>query len=145
MEQTKKSSGAIKIMLGIVISLTLLFLVNHFFFKTTNDDNPLSAMAEEINAQCPMLIDRNTRLDHTVALPNQVFQYNYTLLNFSAATTNVEALKTQVEPIITNSIKTAPDMKAFRDQKMTMNYQYKDSLGIFMFELSISPEKYLEQ
>jgi hypothetical protein len=38
------------------------------------------AAANELNKSCLMMVDQDTRLDNAVALPENVFQYNYTLI-----------------------------------------------------------------
>ncbi|GBL36100.1 hypothetical protein EMGBS15_16950 [Filimonas sp.] len=45
-------------------------------------DAELVAAAKELNKSCPMMIDKETRLESAEALPNNEFKYNYTLLNY---------------------------------------------------------------
>ncbi len=91
------------------------------------------AAANEINAVCPIMADEETRLDNVVALPNNSFQYNYTLVNYAKKDIDVAKLKATVSPIILNNIKTNPDLQLFRDNKVTMIYSYKDKNGNFLF------------
>lgn len=57
------------------------------------------------------MIDQDTRLDYAMALPDNVFQYNYTWVNFSKSEVNMDTAKKYVEPGIINPVKTNPDLK----------------------------------
>ena len=50
-------------------------------FKPPTFDKQMMKTASEINKSCPIMVDAETRLDNTVALPNKTIQYNYTLVN----------------------------------------------------------------
>jgi hypothetical protein len=47
-----------------------------------------------------------------------------------------------MEPTILNGVKTSPDLKDYRDHKVTMAYNYVDKNGAFVFKILISPDKY---
>jgi hypothetical protein len=88
------------------------------------------------------MVDSLTRLDNTVALPNKVFQYNYSLIPATKESIDFEGLKTYLTPRILNDVKTNPGMKYVRDNKVTVNYSYKDMNGEFLFLISVKPEDY---
>ena len=88
------------------------------------------------------MIDSETRFDNAIALPDNIFQYNYTLINVLKDSINVEEFKDFLDPTITNYVKSNPDMKIMRDRETTVNYYYKDKTGIFLFTVSITPDKY---
>ncbi len=98
--------------------------------------------ASEINESCPIMIDKDTRLDNTIALPDNIFQYNYTLVNLEKQEINVGELKNYIEPNVINNVKTSPDMKDYRENRTTMVYYYKDKNGEFVLKINVSPEKY---
>lgn len=87
------------------------------------------------------MIDNATRLDNTLALPDNTFQYNYTLTVVKDSL-DVDALRNYVEPRIINTIKTEPQMKIIRDNKTTVNYSYKDVEGVTLFTISVKPDQY---
>lgn len=118
------------------------FAVQQLFFKVPFLDKKMMEVASEVNKACPMMVDAETRLDNATALPKNVFQYNYTLVNVEKATANAEEMKNYLEPMITNLVKTNPQMKAMRDIKTTINYYYKDKAGNFLFLISLTPDKY---
>ncbi len=128
---------------GVVFFFLSFFAVQHFFFNEPVIDTTMSKIADEINKQCPMMVDADTRLDNALVLPGNVFQYNYTVVNAELENVDVEAFKTYLEPIITNAVSTDPQMQFQRDYKTTMNYNYKDKNGKHLFLISITPDKYL--
>lgn len=104
----------------------------------------LMEMANELNKNCPLMIDAETRLDNTIALPNNIFQYNYSLINIDKESVNIDEAKNFLEQQIINTAKTNPDMKVFRDNKTTLRYSYKDKSGIFILTIEVTPDKYQE-
>jgi hypothetical protein len=98
--------------------------------------------ASDLNKTCPMMVDRETRLDNAIALPGNIFQYNYTLINMKKDSVDFVAMQNEMEPAILNGVKTSPDLKAYREHKITMAYNYVDKNGAFVFKILITPEKY---
>ena len=99
-------------------------------------------IASELNKTCPLMVDSLTRLDNAVALPDRVFQYNYSLISGSKEYIDTEGLKAFLSPRIANDVKTNPGMKFVRDNKVTVNYSYKDLNGEFLFLITVKPEDY---
>jgi len=128
--------------LGAVVGLFAIVLLQHLFFAAPGFDKDLARSASEANKVCPMYVDKDTRLDNTVALPGLVLQYNYTLVNFVRDSLDIESLKKALEPGILNSIRTNPEPKSHRDHKVTMNYSYQDKNKVFLFLISITPDMY---
>ena len=88
------------------------------------------------------MVDQETRLDNAVALPDNAFQYNYTLVNFNKDELDLEEFTASMEPQLTNNVKTNPDLKIFRDNHVTMKYYYKDKNGEFVAQFEVSYEDY---
>ena len=88
-----------------------------------------------------MYVDGFTRLDNTVALPNNKFQYNYTI-SIDTTIYSLSTLKTNLHQSILNSVKTNPSLKDFRDNNVTMVYSYSDSVGHFLFKTEFAPNDY---
>ena len=135
----KKLAG---IIVGVVAFFAAYFLVQQFIFKVPSLDKVMMKTASEINETCPIMIDGETRLDNTIVLLSNVFQYNYTLINMDKEAVDIDMLKTYLEPNITNFVRTNPDMKFQRDNKVTINYYYKDKDGNYLFTISVTPEQY---
>ncbi|PKL85317.1 MAG: hypothetical protein CVV22_08615 [Ignavibacteriae bacterium HGW-Ignavibacteriae-1] len=143
--QTHKS-GSSKIILGLVLGLIAFGLtswaVQQIFFAPPSFDKVMMAAASELNKSCPMMVDQYTRLDNTIAMPNNSFQYNYTLVDIDRANVNLDTMRKYVEPSIINNVKTNPDMKIYRDNQTTFVYYYKDKNGEFAFKVNVTPEMY---
>lgn len=88
------------------------------------------------------MVDQNTRLDNVAAFPNNIFQYNYTLVNLEKSEVNIDTVKKYLEPNIINNVKTNPDLKPYRDNKVTMAYNYRDKNGVFVLKIEVTPEMY---
>ncbi|UJP65517.1 hypothetical protein [Mongoliitalea daihaiensis] len=118
------------------------FLVQYFFFQESSGDNYLQQAATEVNKSCPMMVDQETRLDGAEALPGNVFQYNYTLINMVAEGVNIEGIKEILEPQITRQVVKNEQLQVFRDKEVTMAYRYHDKTGAFLFDIQVGPDKY---
>jgi len=141
----EKKGGKRKILInaiGIIAFALAYFAVQQFFFKTPSVDKLLLKTASEVNKSCPMMVDEITRLDNSVALPNNTFQYNYTLINTDKAEVNIDTVKKYIDPNIINNVKTNPDIKFFRDHKTTLIYYYRDKKGEFVHKLTVTPTMY---
>ena len=148
MEQTdktnknKKTLGAV---VGIITFGLSYFAVQQIFFKKPSFDKAMMEAASEINKTCPIMVDKETRLDNTVAMPDNVFQYNYTLVNLTSAEIHPDTLRKYIEPNIINTVRTNPDMKIYRDSKTTMAYSYRDKVGEFILKILVTPDKYANE
>ncbi|WP_280766213.1 hypothetical protein [Parabacteroides sp. PFB2-10] len=98
--------------------------------------------AKEVNKTCPFMIDQETRLDNLIVLPNNILQYNYTLLTINEETTDLEELKNNLQKNLTNHIRTNPDMQFYRDHEVSFNYYYRDAAMNHLFTISITPKMY---
>lgn len=102
----------------------------------------LHEVSEEINKKCPMIIDKDTKLNNTVVLSNKTIQYNYTLVNLEKENTDVEVLEKEFTPLLLKDVKTNPGLKPFRDRGVTLSYYYKDKNGDFIMNYKVTPELY---
>ncbi|HLV39132.1 zinc ribbon domain-containing protein [Xanthomarina sp.] len=141
-EKPDNKKKIISMVFGIIAFGLSYFAVQHFFFEKPSLDKVLMNVANEINKSCPIIVDADTRLDNSIALPNNVFQYQYTLINFLKSEIDIEEVKNIIEPILINTIKSSPEMKIFRDNRTTLAYHYRDKNGVFVLEISIAPDQY---
>ncbi|NLN95809.1 MAG: hypothetical protein GX128_06545 [Bacteroidales bacterium] len=137
--EKKKIIGMI---VGAAAFLIAYFAVQQVLFKPPTFDKQMIQIASELNKSCPIMVDAETQLDNTVALPDNTFQYNYTLVSMERATLDISELENYLQPIILNNIKTNPDLKTFRDNDVIMAYNYKDKNGEHLFKLTFKPEIY---
>ncbi|MBW8327302.1 MAG: zinc ribbon domain-containing protein [Prolixibacteraceae bacterium] len=130
------------VMVSAVAFALSYFAVQQIFFSAPSLDKAMMKVASEINETCPVMIDTETRLDNAISLPKNIFQYNYTLVNIEKGAVDTVEMRTTLEPSITNFVKTNPQMKIMRDNKITINYYYKDRKGKYMLLISITPNLY---
>ncbi len=116
-------------------------LVNQFLF-TKSFDEQMMKIASEFNKHCPIMVDKETRIDNAVALPENTFQYNYTLINLVRSEIDTSLFSASIKQNILNTIKTNPDLKPFRDNNAKMAYNYKDKNGIFIYKFVFGPKDY---
>lgn len=90
------------------------------------------------------MADNDMRLDSSVVLPNKVFQYNYTLMNFHRDSMDIDLLKAGFEQAMLNNATTNADLEVFRENRVTLNYYFKDEAGNFVTKISVTPEMYLQ-
>ena len=108
----------------------------------SNIDGKLTAAANEVNKSCPMMVDKETRLDNAMALPGKTFQYRYTLINYAKNQIDTSALKTSITPGMIEGLKTMPELKFYRDNKVTMEYSYKDKNGAYLMKIVLTGDQY---
>jgi len=138
MDPTTKKKKSSQTVIGLIVGLIIIILVQQLMFKTPSLDKELMKAASELNKTCPVMVDRETRLDNAIALPDKVFQYNYTLVNIPKDSIDVQSFENYMRPMLLNNVKTSPELKIYRDNKVTMAYNYKDRNGIFITKILIS-------
>jgi hypothetical protein len=107
-----------------------------------NNDALLTATANQVNASCPFMIDRETRLDNAMSMGGNIFQYNYTLVNTDASMVDMTGWEAAIRPNMINMLRTSPDMQVFRDLGTTLEYNYKDKYGNFLIKLTFTAADY---
>jgi len=144
MENSSNRKRIIGSVVGTTVGLLVAFFIQQYFFKAPTFDKAMMEAASQINQSCPIMVDQETRLDNAVAMPGNVFQYNYTLVNLVKDSIDISGLEGYIKPVILNNVKTNPDMKGFRDNKVTMTYTYKDKDGVYITRINITPDMYEE-
>lgn len=140
--QKKKNDSGIAKYIGIAFGILLVYGIKYFLIDRSAFDKALMQAASEINKSCPIMLDSETRLDNAIALPGNVFQYNYTLVNMQKSAIDTPALKNILTPQMQNFVRTNPEMAFARDRHVTLNYYYKDKDAQYAFTVTITPEDY---
>lgn len=145
-EPPKGVGGRNKVLLGGLVGILVFFVIGYtvqnYFLKKPLLNITMVNMASEMNKSCPIMIDSETRLDNTIVLPGNIFQYNYTLINLGKESIDTLDAKRMLEPNMINLARTNPDMKYVRDNDVKLSYYYKDKNGDYLFKIIISPEQY---
>ena len=132
----------IGIIAGTAVAAIVGILIQNYFSEPVSFDQAMMQAASELNKSCPMMVDSETQLDNANALPDNKFQYNYTLVNYSIEELDLEQVKASIEPGIITNVRTNPDLKAYRDNNVTMVYSYKDKNQEHLFKIEVTPELY---
>jgi hypothetical protein len=139
----EKRKYNLKTILGFAFGFSIMFFVTQYFFNPSIDKQ-LTGFANEFNKTCPMIVNEHTTLKNVVALPDKTIQYNYMLIEMTKAEVKIDTLKKYLFPSILQTVKTDPSMKLFRDNKVTIKYNYADKNGVFVTEYIIKPNMYEE-
>jgi hypothetical protein len=142
MEKSKKKI-IWQALIFVVTFVVAFFATQYLMSDSSAVDKELKAVAEEMNKSCPMMIDKNTRLDNTIALKNNTLQYNYTLLQIEkgAKDVNVEDIKKYIMSKSQENLNTNPEMNYYREKNTALKYYYKDKNGKYLLDFTITPEK----
>ena len=104
-------------------------------------DARLKELAEETNEMCPRMLDQWTRLDSCVAQSGFAMRYYHSIVG-ELIVTDTTLFKSKLEPQIISAMKTNPDVKFYKDNDITMEYQYNDTEGKYIFSMIITPGNY---
>jgi hypothetical protein len=146
-ENGKKDKIEMNKLILTVVAAVIGYILGKYLIDGINGqrnifDKQLVEAANQINKNLPIMVDSETRLDSTMALPNKKFTYIYTLINYTQEEIDSDELKELLEPNILNNIKTNSDLEEFRENKVTMVYLYKDKTGNEILKLEYSYNDY---
>lgn len=102
----------------------------------------LTKMAEDLNLSSPTVLDQHTRFDSAIVTPENIFQYYYTIIY---ANNPSELLSNQKEELVSNMKKaftTDRSLQVFKDNKVTIQYIYKDTAQNIIDIITIDSEAY---
>lgn len=138
---TENKKFSLKTFVGFIVGFIIMFLVIQLAIKPSIDKQ-LPEMVIEMNKNCPLKVDEYTTLENIVALPNKTIQYNHILVGITKAEVNLDTIRKYVYPGILQKVKSHSGMKIFRDNKVTLIYNYNDQNGEFINKYVIKPEMY---
>ncbi len=122
----------------------VLLIVTVFALQSCGSDmkSKLEKVAKDINTKLPMELGNGIKWTKAEVVSEKTFRYVYTLENISAADIDTTQLKKQQTPAMLEAIKTQPSLKEFRDNDVTMQYDYNDKTGKYAYQIIITPEMY---
>lgn len=80
-ETNTEKSKSIKVKIIPTLVGILAFMLSYWGVQqlfSTSIEKELRESANELNKNCPVMIDSETRLDNTIVIDAKTFQYNYT-------------------------------------------------------------------
>lgn len=104
-------------------------------------EKQLQEVAQEINRQSPVQVDQLTRLDSASSGKTNLTYY-YTLLQTENSEINLDTVNKYIRSGIIESLRINPDVKIFRDNNITLDYNYFDRNGEIVTVISVTPEMY---
>jgi hypothetical protein len=102
-------------------------------------ESGLRKMADKVNAQMPMVVDRDTQIDTITAGPGARFTYNYTLVRMTSKEVDREDLMHFMRTNVKSSVCSSPNMQTFFRNKVTVGYSYRASDGVHIGKIDITP------
>jgi len=142
MKKTRSAILIISSIVGAFVGPIGYFTAMQFWGGAASFDKALVRTADAINKTCPIMVDKDTRLDSTMGGPGKKFRYYYTLVNYGPGELNAAKVTTALRPRIVNNAKTSKDMKDFREQNVELIYIYKTNDGSEFARIVVKPEEY---
>jgi len=103
-------------------------------------EEKLVQTSKNMNARLPLNVDSDTRWDTTVPGPGKCLTYCYTFINVSKSEINPAEVTAKIKPKLMLYYRTNPEMKLFRDNRVTVRYLYKDKMGEMVTLIEASPD-----
>lgn len=128
------------ILFAIIVAIILI--IRFVFAKDAPFEPVLKEAAMEVNKTCPQVIDKETRLDSVTVHHQNTFRYNYTLIDQQKDSMDVEMFVLSVEPLMIDNAKNNAELSLFRENKVTLEYVFRDASQQFVTRITITPERY---
>lgn len=74
------------------------------------------------------------------ARPGKCLTYCYTLKNVSKSEINPGEVTAKIKPKLLLNYRTSPDMKLFRENRVTLRFMFKDKVGETVTLIEVSPD-----
>ena len=139
-DEKSKKGTIVGLIVGIIAFALSYYGVQQLFKKDIGSE--LENIALELNKQLPMRIDEYTRLDSTATKGKSSFIYYYALFDLEKSEVNLDTVNKYIRPRIIEDVKNSPELRYFRDNKVTLEYKYFDKEGVYVMEISVTPELY---
>lgn len=108
--------------------------------RSNSVEEKLVQTSKNLNARLPLNVDSETRWDTTVPGPGRCLTYCYTLINVSKKEIDPAELTAKIRTKLLLYYKTNPEMKLFRDNRVTVHYLFKDKLGETVTSIDVTPD-----
>ena len=141
MEESKKKIVS-QVIITILTFLVAFFGTRYLMSNFNSADKELKKIAIEINKSTPTMVDKDTRLDNASVFENTL-QYNYTLLNVTKndAGIDLDGAKKFITKNAQDNLDNRPEMKSYRENNISLKYNYKDKNGKNLFNFTIKANK----
>jgi hypothetical protein len=128
----------------LITFILTIFALTPFSQALGQSNEKLVKSINSLNESCPIMIDQDTRLDNIKILNDTVVQYNYTLINHNKNDLNLDNIKKVWVPNLINRAKVSPDLKKYRENRITLSYNYSDKNGKHIINVTVTPKMYAD-
>lgn len=127
-------------------SKVIVVFISIFIIQCGSDEKAinkkLSQMAADLNDSAPVMLDQYTRFDFAEVDDDNVFRYNYTVLNSSNPDSLIQIVSANLKEKIKREFSTNPQLLFFKENNVRLEYVYKDEGNQVVSLLHINPEDY---
>ncbi|HBT85358.1 MAG: hypothetical protein PHO13_01505 [Fermentimonas sp.] len=127
-------------------SKVIVVFISIFIIQCGSDEKAinkkLSQMAADLNVSAPVMLDQYTRFDFAEVDDDNVFRYNYTVLNSSNPDSLIQIVSANLKENIKREFSTNPQLLFFKENNVRLEYVYKDEGNQVVSLLHINPEDY---
>lgn len=99
-------------------------------------------MAANLSTSTPVMLDPYTRFDGASVTEDNIFQYNYTILNTQDPEKMVNDMMVTMESEMKEQFKMDPSLRIFTENNVTIEYIYKNTDGGNIRTIKITPKDY---
>lgn len=124
----------------IIVFISVLLIQCGSDEKAVN--KKLSQIAADLNISAPVMLDQYTRFDNAEVDDNNIFRYNYTVLNSSNPDSLIQVVSINLKENIKREFSTNPQLLFFKENNVTIEYVYKNEGDKVVSLLQIIPEDY---
>lgn len=128
--------------LRYAIAITALMLTVQCTSKNTQLHKELTKRAAELNQSTPIALEAHTRFDSVGVTPDNVFQYYYTLTNIANPGELLHMHKDDMMKSMDERYATDKTLQFFIQNKVTMEYIYRDTAMNVIDVITIDTGKY---
>ena len=132
--------------MGKIISKIILIFITVLLIQCESDKKAiykeLSQMAADLNISAPVMLDQYTRFDNAAVSDDNVFRYNYTVLNSSNPESLIQEGSASLKDAIKKEFSSNPQLVFFKKNNVIIEYVYKNEGNQVIRLLQINPEDY---
>ena len=130
----------IRVIMAVVIGTSVGVSTFIHLQRSGSTEEKLVQTSKDLNARLPLNVDSDTRWDTTVPGPGKCLTYCYTLINVSKSEIDPGKVTAKIKPKLMLNYRTSPDMKLFRENRVTLRFMFKDKLGETVTLIEVSPD-----
>jgi hypothetical protein len=117
-----------------------------------NTSSQLASICNNLNKNCPMILDKDTRLENVLADGDKTLIFQHSFFNQPYKNFVIdEKFKKLVQDEhtrILNAMLSIPfddNLKFYKENRLTLIYRYSSKDGVFLYDVKITPEEYVSK